>query len=145
MNKHTKTAIVIAPFLIVGGYIAADYYDQEQQKSKNLFELSVQGQCNLLQKPCLLSNNQLSLTLSNSDGITKVKSSHRLEQLTLSMVASSHKENSYKMRPLVDKKNWQAKTVISDNLKKSSKLKLRLVALINKGYYYSEFYSWEYE
>lgn len=145
MNKHTKIAIVVAPFLIVGGYIAADYYDQEQQKSKNLFQLSVQGQCNLLHKPCLLSNNQLSLTLSNLNGLTSVKSSHSLEQLTFSMVASNNKESSYKMRPLADKKNWQAKTAISDNLKITSKLKLRLVALINKGFYYSEFYTWEYK
>lgn len=143
MNRHTKIAIVIAPFLIVGGYIAADYYDEEKKKNKNLFELRVQGQCNLSKKPCQLSNKQLLLTISDNNGITKVKSNRLLEKITFSMVDNNHQESVYQMNYQIDTKSWQANTDISDLLSHSSKLKLRLIATVNKGFYFSEFYSWK--
>jgi len=30
MNKHTRTAFLVAPILTVIGYIAADYYEEDQ-------------------------------------------------------------------------------------------------------------------
>lgn len=143
MNRHTKIAIIIAPFLIVGGYIAADYYAEEQNKNKNLFKLRVQGQCNLSIKPCRLSYEQLLLTLSNHDGITQISSNHPLDKLTFSLVESNHNEITYQMSYQKDKKHWQADTEISEWLKHSSKLKLRLIATLNKGFYFSEFYTWK--
>ncbi len=143
MNRHTKIAIIIAPFLAVGGYIAADYYDEITKRNENLFELEVQGQCNLSIKPCQLVNNQLSLTLSNNDGLTEIKSNFPLDELSFSFIDTNQKEKSYQMSYQTDKKHWQAKTEISDQLKHSSKLKLRLITIINKGYYFVEFYSWK--
>jgi len=143
MNRHTKVAIFIAPFLIVGGYIAADYYDKEKQKSKNLFKLKVQGQCDLSKNPCQLTNNQLTLTLSNNDGITKVISNHSLEKITFSLVDNNHKETAYQMNYQTDSNHWQANTKVSDLLEHSSKIKLRLIATVNKGFYFSEFYTWK--
>jgi hypothetical protein len=143
MNRHTKIAIFIAPFLIVGGYIAADYYDEEQKKNKNLFKLKVQGQCNLSVKPCQLSNKQLLLTLTDKNGITELKSSHALEQVSFSFLDNNHKETVYQMDYQTDKKQWQAKTEVSDLLSHTPKLKLRLIATVNKGFYFSEFYTWK--
>jgi hypothetical protein len=143
MNRHTKIAIFIAPFLIVGGYIAADYYDEEKKKNRNLFKLKIQGQCNLLKAPCQLTNKQLTLTLSDDNGITKVKSNHLLEKITFSLIDNNHKESVYQMNYQTDTKYWQAKTEISDLLYHSSKLKLRLIATVNKGFYFSEFYTWK--
>ncbi len=141
MHKHTKMAIVIAPFLIVGGYIAADYYAQEQDKSKNLFQLSLEGQCDLTKNPCILSNAQLTLTLSDQYGVTRIESNHPVEEMILSFVNDYNKEIRYKMKSDENQQNWQAKTEASSLLSQSSELKMRLISIVNKGYYFSEFYS----
>ena len=141
MHKHTKMAIVIAPFLIVGGYIAADYYAQEQDKSKNLFQLSLEGQCDLTKNPCILSNAQLTLTLSDQYGVTRIESNHPVEEMILSFVNDYNKEIRYKMKSDENQQYWQAKTEASSLLGQSSELKMRLISIVNNGYYFSEFYS----
>ena len=144
MNGQSKMAIFIAPFLVVGGYIAADYYAQEQAKSKNLFELSLEGHCNLAKNPCILKNKQLTLMLSNKNDITIIESNHPLEEVMLSVVDKDNKENRYQMKSDQNRQFWQAETQLSSLLQQSSKLKMRLISIVNKGYYFSEFYSSEY-
>ncbi|MCP3849651.1 MAG: hypothetical protein GY694_05365 [Gammaproteobacteria bacterium] len=141
MNRHTKIAIFIAPFLVVGGYIAADYYAQEQTNNRNIFELSLEGHCNLLKNPCTLKNKQLTLTLSNKNNITQVKSNHSLEKMLLSSVDKNNIEIQYQMSTDADKQLWHSKTSLTPLLRESSELKIRIIGFVNKGYYFSEFYS----
>lgn len=144
MNRHTKIAIFIAPFLVVGGYIAADYFAQEQTKSKNLFALTLDGRCNLLSSPCIVKNKQLTVTLSNKHNITKIESSRPLEKVLLSFVDKDKKETHYQMKAAANKQHWHSETLALPLLKQSPELKIRLIGFVNKGYYFSEFYSIEY-
>lgn len=141
MNRQSKMAIFIAPFLVVGGYIAADYYAQDKAKNKNLFELSLEGHCSLLKNPCILRNKQLTLILSNKNDITVIKSNHPLEEVILSFVDKDNKETSYQMEADKNRQVWQSETPASALLKQSPELKIRLISIVNKGYYFSEFYS----
>ena len=141
MNSHSKMAIFLAPFLVVGGYIAADYYAQEQVKSRNLFELSLEGHCNLAKNSCILKNKQLILTLSNKNDITIIESNHPLEEVILSIVDKDNKETRYQMQSNKNRQFWQSETQVSSLLKQSPELKMRLISTVNKGYYFSEFYS----
>lgn len=143
MNRHTKVAIFIAPFLVVGGYIAADYYAQEKAKSRNLFELSLEGQCNLLRNSCILKNKQLTLTLSNKNNITQIETNHPLEEIAISFVDKDNKEIRYQMTANNNKQSWYSETLASSLLRQSPELKIRLISLVNKAYYFSEFYSRE--
>ena len=34
MNKHKKLALIVAPFLLIGGYVAADYYAAAQARAE---------------------------------------------------------------------------------------------------------------
>lgn len=144
MNRQSKMAIFIAPFLVVGGYIAADYYAQNQAKSRNLFELSLEGHCSLTKKPCILRNKSLSLILSHKNNITIIESNHPLEEVILSFVDKDNKETSYQMEADKNRQVWQSETQASSLLKQSPGLKIRLISIVNKGYYFSEFYSREY-
>lgn len=67
MNRHQKLAIVIAPFLGIGGYVAADYYmiaqEREAAAQPKLYQLEAQGDCNLHTVSCVLRQDDLSLTL----------------------------------------------------------------------------------
>ncbi len=141
MNRHTKVAFFIAPFLLIGGYIAADYYMEEKAKKRNLFELKLQAPCDLSKNPCVVTNNQLTLTLSNQYGVTQIESNHALEKVVLSFVDKNDKEISYQMKASSDNLFWQSKTQASSLLEQNPELKMRLIGIINKGYYFSEFYS----
>jgi len=143
MNRHTKIAIFIAPFLLVGGYIAADYYAQEQDKNRNLFKLSLEGHCNLLKYPCILKNKQLTLTLSNKNNVTKIESNHPLEKIVLSFVDKDNNETRFQMTANRNRQLWHSETLASPILRQSSEFKIRLIGFVNQGYYFSEFYSRE--
>ncbi len=141
MNRHTKIAILIAPFLIIGGYIAADYYQQQQTKSRNIFKLSLQGSCDLTRNPCTLTDKQLTLTISNNNNTTKIITSHALEEVIISLVDKRNTEIRYIMKASKNQKLWQSETQISALLEQTPALKIRLISIINKAYYFSEFYS----
>ncbi len=144
MNRHTKMAIFIAPFLVVGGYIAADYYEQYQEKNRNIFELSLEGHCKLSQRPCILKNKQLTLKLSDKNNITTINSNHPLEEILLSLIDTNNQEIRYKMKADEKRQVWQSETQASSLLKQTPQLKIRLISIVNNGYYFSEFYSSEY-
>jgi hypothetical protein len=55
MNLHTQVAIVVAPFLLIGGYVATDYYLIDKAEKNNLFKLTVQGKCHILDEKCTLN------------------------------------------------------------------------------------------
>ena len=141
MNRHTKLAIFIAPFLLVGGYIAADYYSREKEKEKNLFPLKLDNPCNLLVKPCELSHQQLILNISDRQGISTLKSSHPLDQVMFSAVDLNNREYSYTMKKQVNAQHWQISSEVTELLKNNKTLQLRLIVILNKAYYFSEFYS----
>lgn len=144
MNRHTKIAIFIAPFLVVGGYIAADYYAQEWAEKQNLFKLTLDGRCNLQQSPCIVKNKQLTVKLSNKNNITQIESNRPLEKVHLSFVDKDNKETHYLMKAEKSKQLWYSETIASALLKQSSEIKIRIIGFVNKGYYFSEFYSIEY-
>ncbi len=141
MNRDIKTAIFIAPFLIVGGYIAADYYDVGQKQNQNLFKLELTEACDLSKNPCLLSHKQLLLSLSDSNGFTQINSSHALESIVISVLDDNNKEKNYTLNADIKFKQWSANTQLSKYLKTLPELKIRLISTVNNGYYFSEFYS----
>ena len=40
MNKHTKLAFMVAPFLAIIGFIGADYYEESQADDYKIIQLS---------------------------------------------------------------------------------------------------------
>ncbi|MFW2438495.1 MAG: hypothetical protein ACN4GR_03895, partial [Arenicellales bacterium] len=62
-----KAATIITPFLLIGGYIIADYYqtDREEEyrasqaKKTEAFELDKVSECGLLDEPCKFKKDGL--------------------------------------------------------------------------------------
>jgi hypothetical protein len=138
MNLHTQIAILVAPFLLIGGYVATDYYLKDKAEKNNLFKLNVQGNCNILNKKCTLINDKLKLDISDNHGVTQLNSNYPLETVTFSIV-DDNQEFTYKFNPNKNKKNWQINTVLTKLSK--PKLKIRLIAFVNEVYYFGEFYT----
>jgi type VI protein secretion system component VasA len=92
MNAHQKLAILIAPFLIILGYIAADYYlaasnstsTVAQEKSQALF---LQHACDLHTVACRLTGANIELVLQLNSAKTQlwVTANKPLKGVTLAL------------------------------------------------------------
>ena len=143
MTRDKKIALFIAPFLIIGGYIAADYYAiyklTEQQQQKKLFQLSLQGKCDVSKNNCLFSNDKLQLALSDTEGLTSIKSSQALDSVSFSYLDAAKNEHSYQFNQGIDKQHWGKLTPLSKLSRENLSVTLRLIVTINTTYYFSEF------
>lgn len=143
MTRDKKIALFIAPFLIIGGYIAADYYAiyklTEQQQQKKFFQLSLQGECDVSKNKCLLSNDKLQLVLSDVEGLTSIKSSQALNSVSFSYLDAVKNEHTYQFNQGINKQHWEQLTPLSKLSRENSSITLRLIVTIKTAYYFSEF------
>lgn len=120
MNKHKRTAILIAPFLAIGGFIIADYFQQPPDKKAASF--TVNGNCDL-KKQCQLNAGDLQIQLSYSGQM------HAKQQIQINLqtsapvenilLALSDKDQNYKPLKLAasnDRKQWQGQYLIHPSL-----------------------------
>lgn len=141
MSRHTKLAIFIAPFLLILGYIASDYYLEQQAQELRVFELVPQGDCDVLNKRCVLSSGDFKVNISDRDGITEVNSTFPLDDATLFLVDGDN-ATSYRLGMLQSPYYWRNKTPLREKIaERGSSQKMRLIASIKGGKYISEFYA----
>ena len=139
MNKHTKLAIFVAPFLAVGGYILSDIYVEDQAQELRIFNLSPESTCNVLAKNCVLSSGDFKINVYDENGTTFINSTFPLDKATLFLVDEKEQSTSY---PLAMKQNayyWGRNTPLSQS--NAEKQKIRLIAQVKGGQYISEFYT----
>jgi galactose mutarotase-like enzyme len=141
MNKHQKIAVLIAPFLMIGGYIAADYYllskhtslDKkfEQQEQQQAHRLVLKETCELSKSPCVLTKDTLAVTLSLSASkqILYVVTNHPADGVQLALNMAKPKS----LTRLNDGKYWKISNPSGLDINK-----LRLAASINQHFYYTE-------
>ncbi|MBF0219616.1 MAG: hypothetical protein HQL49_08830 [Gammaproteobacteria bacterium] len=143
MNRHSKTAIVIAPFLIVGGYIAADYYDNAQKAQQNIFPLEAKESCHLQQSACYLRHEKLSITLNYQQQL-QISSNYPLDELAMSLIDAAGTEVRVKMYPSLNRQQWSSTHPTKEaETRRDNPLPplpewVRIAAIINGGYYLSE-------
>lgn len=142
MNKHTRLAFIVAPFLAVIGYIGADYYEEAQANNNKVIQLSVEGLCDVINKRCVLTSGEFKVNIADEAGITEINSTFPLDRATLFLVDKNNKMTSY---PLGMKKSpyyWRSSTPLRKLIsQKGEKYKLRLILNIKGGQYINEFYS----
>ncbi len=140
MNGHTKLAIFVAPFLVIGGYVASDYYVKYKQGQRKLYQLSVVSDCILATNQCQLVGDELVLELSDKNGVTTLISNHPLDAVTLSVVNEDSDETVYRMEKGNDHQHWRVASNISRiGTWSSSPLTLRIGAIVENSLYISEF------
>ncbi len=135
MNKHKKLAFMIAPFLAIGGYILADYYDKYQVDKKRYHTLKTEGKCNIDQGPCLLKGAGLILEYTIKGELTNIEANHPLGAAAISM---SGDEKPFNLEPKIDKKNWTIPTLTFKKLTTNND-KIRLVVTAKDHTFFSEF------
>lgn len=140
MNKHKKLAIFIAPLLMIIGYIASDYYLEHQAQESKLFVLQNEGECDVLNKQCVLSSGKFKLSVFDVEGRTTINSTFPLDAVTLFIVGDDQQATAYGLKQQKTAYYWDAETPLRKRINNSAvPQKLRVIARVKGGQYISEF------
>ncbi|XPF92556.1 hypothetical protein ACM9HF_10950 [Colwellia sp. RE-S-Sl-9] len=140
MNKHTKLALLVAPFLILGGYIASDLYIENQAEKTRVFQLEPTGNCDVINKSCILKSGEFEVNIYDEEGITTVNSTFPLDSATLFLVSENEEVTVYPLGMLDSAYYWKSSTALHQLVStQGAQYKLRLIANIKGGQYISEF------
>lgn len=140
MNRHTKLAIIIAPILVVLGYIGSDYYLEETAQKGQVFELKTEGRCDVLMQKCVLNSGDFKVNVFDKKGYTTVNSTFPLDSVILFLVDENNQAIPYPLGMQETAYYWHSKTPLRENFAASGKVqKLRLIAKIKGGQYIGEF------
>ena len=138
MNKHSKLAIIIAPFLAIGGYIATDYYDKYQTDKKRYHNITVQGKCDIDTGPCLLEGAGLTLEYTIKGDITNIESNYPLGSAAIG-ISNNGDDKPFNLIPQDDRKNWTINTANYKQSLSTNEMAIRLVVTAKGHTFFSEF------
>lgn len=133
---------MVAPILAVLGYVGADYYNEYEADKIKIIELVQEGQCDIINKSCVLSSGEFKVNIYDEEGTTVLNSTFPLDTATLFLVDEQDKVSPYPLGMQETPYYWSSKTHLrSVAAYKGDTHKLRLIAQIKGGQYISEFYT----
>ena len=142
MNKHTKLAFMVAPFLAIIGFIGADYFEEAKANDSKTIQLVTEGHCDIINQSCILKSGEFKVNISDKDGVTEVNSTFPLDSATLFLVDKNDQMIPYPLGMLKSPYYWRSETQLRSLISnKGDSQKLRLIAHIKGGQYISEFYT----
>jgi hypothetical protein len=142
MNKHTRTAFMVAPILAVIGYIAADYYEEDQAEKEKVIQLVPFEDCDVINQECILRAGDFEVNVFDKDNLTTVNSTFPLDSATIFLVDKNNQPTAYPLGMIQNPYYWHTETNLRELIGDSGqRYKLRLVANIKGGSYISEFYT----
>ncbi|QBG36392.1 hypothetical protein [Litorilituus sediminis] len=142
MNRHTKLAFMVAPFLAILGFIGADFYKENEAQQSKVVQLSPEGHCDVINQNCILASGEFKINVSDKAGVTEINSTFPLDSATLFLVDQSDKMTPYPLGMQKSPYYWQSPTHLRNVASnKGDSYKLRLIAKIKGGQYISEFYT----
>ncbi len=142
LNPQLKTAIFIAPFLLIGGFVAMDYFKAEDGPPDNaLYQLhAVNERCDFSNNSCLFSNDDFQLSvileerLDNGSNTIRVTSEQMLKGVAIALTDIDDEAAPVSMISADDRQHWH----ISIQAPPTIFPYLRLVVSTDKGLYYAE-------
>ncbi|WP_017222228.1 hypothetical protein [Moritella dasanensis] len=139
MNKHTKVAVLVAPLLAVFGYIASDYFIENDADETKLITLIPESSCAVLAGECVLVSGDFKVNVFDKAGSTVINSTFPLDEAVLFLVDGNNNATPYPLTQVQSNYYWQAQTPLRELAATSASYKLRLIASIKGGNYISEF------
>ncbi|PCH83503.1 MAG: hypothetical protein COB89_06540 [Piscirickettsiaceae bacterium] len=138
LNKHSKLAILLAPFLIVAGYIASDQYEAYKLNEQKIFSLSAPQQCNIFKAECILTSGNMQISLTNRDNVTKANTSFPVDSVVVSLVYNSGNETVYLLNKMQSPQYWARETDIKNAVTNHLANTIRILVKDKGSMYLSE-------
>lgn len=142
MTRHSKLAMFLAPFLIIGGYVLSDLYLEDQANELKLFELKPTGHCDVYNDNCILKSGEFEINVMHQGIVTTVNSTYPLDTATLFLVDTQGEATPYQLGMKDSPYYWKRETPLGELIaNKGEKYKLRFIGEIKGGKYIAEFYT----
>lgn len=147
MSPHIKVAIIIAPLLLIGGYIIADYY-QTSKEEKYLtseaqrtpaYKLEMASRCAIPAQACKFKKDNLTLTLTVDNNNYRIESSHKLDGVTIGLAQVDRETQTIQMLQLSGPTSWAVPVRRLTNLRTDTPLLMRIAVASSGKRYYAEF------
>ena len=141
MNKDKRLAIILAPFLLVGGYVVSDQYIEYKANNEiKIFEMIEQGECAMFTGKCVLESGDMQVNITDENNITKANTSFPVDSVAISMVYNDGKEVIYGLEMAKNPQYWERGSEIRMALTQfKTASKLRVVVTRKGSTYFSEF------
>lgn len=140
MNRDQKIALLLAPFLLVGGFVATELYLGSKDAPTQLFELEAAGECRLFDGDCILQSGDMQVNVTDADGLTQVNSSYPADSVALSLVYRDGQEVVYEFDRLANPQYWQRQTDIREAMiGLNTADRLRIVVQVKGSHFLGEF------
>jgi hypothetical protein len=140
MNRDQKIALFLAPFLLVGGYVASDFYLESKDNETRLFTLQHQGECQMFSGNCILHSGDMQINITDSNGITTGNTAYPVDSVAVSLVYSDGREVIYGLEKDKNPQYWSRETDIGKAFREEKSAdRLRLVIRRKGSTYLSEF------
>lgn len=140
MNKDTRMAIILAPFLLIGGYVISDQYLESKSSEPGIFTFTIQGQCAPFTADCILQSGDMKINITDEQGTTKTNTSYPVDTVAISLVYKDGKEIIYGLEKAGNEQYWERKTDIRSAFTTAKNAeKMRVVIQRKESTYLSEF------
>ena len=141
MNRDKRLAIILAPFLLVGGYVVSDQYIESKENEPKIFALSTIDECKMFAGDCILQSGDMQINITDENGLTKSNTSFPVDTVAISLVYNDGKEVIYGLEKAANSAQyWERKTDIRTAITQSGTASILRVVVNRKGSsYFSEF------
>ena len=140
MNKHTKMSIIVAPFLLIGGYGLMDLYMDKTQDPRVMQLKLENADCNISDKQCIFSAGDLELSIYFEDEKTMVNTTYPMYRVSLFAVDADGSPQEYPLGMQDTPYYWTTDMGLSEKLGRfPNGLTMRIIAVQDKDSYISEF------
>ena len=139
LSNHSKLAILLAPFLVVGGYIASDYYVASKVNEQRIFKLSTPPQCDIFKLGCILTSGNMQVSITDNLGITKANTSFPVDSVVISLVYNKGNETLYRLDKAQNAQYWERQTDIKKAVTDGLAHTLRVLIKDKGNIYINEF------
>lgn len=145
MNKHTTIAILIAPFLALGGYILADIYSNNNEDTDTDKKLVVTNECRPVNNQCeiLGVGMEMRLKFESTPSYQRLLpieliSETSLDDVAMSLVIAGEELAPVKMQDTGDKKRWTIE-IMPNSTPSASNIRVRLAVSYKAALHLADF------
>ena len=141
MNKDMKLAVILSPFLLIGGYVVSDQYvEYKANNETKIFALIDSGECAMFNADCIKESGDMQVNITDENGVTRANTSYPVDTVAISLVYNDGKEVIYGLEKAANPQYWERKTDIRNAITQFKTAKnLRLVVTRKGSTYFSEF------
>jgi len=145
MNKHTTIAILMAPFLALGGYILADIYSKNNEETDTDKKLVITNECRPVDNQCEILGVGMEMRLRFESVPSyqrllpiELISETSLDDVALSLVIAGNELAPVKMQDTGGKKRWTIE-VLPDSTPSASNIRVRLAVSYKAALHLADF------